>query len=73
MAIVVRGQMVTVLPFYSDYGGLNPAEVYSFYSLQMIEKTERRPGMVQLKKTNDLFDVFYLGAERVLKVSYYPT
>ena len=70
MAIVVRGQMVTVLPFYSDYGGLNPAEVYSFLFLTNDLK-DGKDG--QLKKTNDLFAVFYLGAERVLKVSYYPT
>ena len=42
--------MVTVLPFYSDYGGLNPAEVYSFLFLTNDLKDGKEAGDGPIKK-----------------------
>ena len=43
------GRVVSVLAFYSDDTSSNPAEVYSFYSVNCLKRTKinkKRPGMV---------------------------
>ena len=47
------GQVVSVLAFYSDDPSLNPAEVYSFYSVNCLKRTkinEKEAGDGQYKK-----------------------
>ena len=47
------GQVVSVLAFYSDDPSLSPAEVYSFYSVNCLNRMKikkKRPGMDHLKK-----------------------
>ena len=46
--------MVSVLAFYSDNKGLDPAEAYSFFSVKLVleknENKKKRPGLPHLKK-----------------------
>ena len=54
------GRVVSVLAFYSDDTSSNPAEVYSFYSVNCLKRTKinkKRPGGWPIFLKKPLFSI----------------
>ena len=52
--------MVSVPAIYSEDPSANPAEVYSFYSVNCLKRTEiiqKRPGMAHQKQSFSMYDM----------------